>query len=119
MVEKVPMTQSGFVKLLPNVLAGANMVTVSRADEISRSRLQPFDEQFKIRVGLVGVILRRQAKFSGFGGDFVTMLVSTRLKTDLPTILPLVARPNVRDQIVERIAYMWRAVDIRNRRRDV
>ena len=47
------------------------------------------------------------------------MLVGTYLKANVMAVLLLVARPDVSQEIVERIANVWLAVDIRDGGSDV
>ena len=55
----------------------------------------------------------------GFGSDFVAMFVDARLKTHGAAILFLVARPDIGERIIKRVADVRRAVDVWNCSGDV
>lgn len=92
---------------------------ICRADKIGVFDAQSSDKLFEIEMRLIDKLLRRQPCFGSFGGVFVAMLVGASLKFHLTAILPVVARPDIGDQIIKGVANVGFAIDIGNSGRDV
>lgn len=92
---------------------------IRRADKIGVFNAECSDKLFEIEMRLIDKLLRRQPSLGSFGGVFVAMLVGASLKFHLTAILPVVARPNISDQIIKRMADVGFAIDIGNSGRDV
>jgi len=53
------------------------------------------------------------------GSNFIAMLIHARLETYFTTILPLIARPHIRQHIVHGVPNVRQTVDIRNSSSDI
>ncbi|MNR48887.1 hypothetical protein D3C85_1681770 [compost metagenome] len=95
------------------------MMGVGRTNKISIACANLLHEKFKVTIHTIRVCLGVEAIFSSFGSNFITMFIGTDLKTHIMPVLLLVARPNISKKIIECIANMRRAVNVRNGGRDV
>ena len=106
--------QPRLVKLLPDIAHRAHMMRIGSTDEIGILGVFSIHQYLEVLMRLINVLLRRQVLFGSFGSNFIAMLVRSNLKTNVFTFLLLIARPNIRQQIIKRIADMRLAINIRN-----
>ena len=95
------------------------MMRVSRADKIRRRNIQLSDHVLEIAVHLVNIGLWCLVLTGSLGSNFIAMLIHARLETHLAAVLPLIARPHVRQHIVHGVPDVRQTVDIRNSGSDV
>ena len=102
------------LKLRPDILRRADVVTVGRANKIRIGSVHFVHQGFEILNCLVDIFLWRKIVFLSFLCDFVAVLICSNLKTNFVTFLTLMSSPDVSNQIIQRVADVWCAVRIRN-----
>ena len=106
-------------KPLPDVLHCCNVVRVSRADKVSIFCANCLHQDFEVAIHAVYIALWVEPIRLSLSSDFIAVFVRTNLEAYLVAILLLIARPDIGQEIVERIANMRLTVDIRNSSGDV
>ena len=95
------------------------MVRVSRADKVGVFCANCPHQDLEVVIHAVHIALRVEPIRLSLGSDFITVFIRANLEAYLMAILLLIARPDIGQEIVERIANMRLTVDIRNSSGDV
>ena len=106
-------------KPLPDVLHCCDVVWVSRANKVSVFCTNCLHQDFEVAIHAVHIALWVEPIRLSLGSNFITVFVCANLEAYLVAILLLIARPDIGQKIVERIANMRLTVDIRNSSGDV
>ena len=102
------------LKLLPNILHRPLMMTVCCTNKVAVLDTKRCNKCLEITIHAIDVGLWLHARIASLRGNFVAMLVSTHLEANSFTILFLVTRPYICQRIIERMADVWNAVNVRN-----
>jgi hypothetical protein len=108
-----------WLELLPDVLHGAAVMRIGRANHIGVTGVYGVCHLAKGDVCFVDVVLRVASELGGFLSNFVAMLVGADLVAHLAIILTLIARPDVSQHIVERVADVRLSINIGDSGRDI